>query len=238
MTAPQGILEQYASRFGWPLLRVNMLVEGISDQTYFRLAASLYKNKNGRSLIGSDLSVFPIADGDDGGAYGIQEQFQTIRNLAKFDLDASGKRRFSVVALFDGDSVGKGVAGAIKGGDRSVELWRDVFWLQRSLPRTTRDPRALKNAIEQANSDCRGLDTVIEDLVGKELHDLFASSEEKSRSIRTNEHSGNRHYHMASDVKPMFRRFVQDNADLESVVGIIEVLRSMRYYLGLDPDGI
>lgn len=238
MTAPLGILEQYASRFRWPLLRMNVLIEGTSDQTYFGLAGALYKRKHGKSLVGVDLSVFPTGDGDDGGTLGIQEQFQTIRNLAKFDLDAKGKRRFHVVALFDGDSAGKGTARAIEGADRSVEIWRDVFWLQRSLPRTTREFRALKAAIEQSNSQCRSLDTVIEDLVAKELHDLFASSEEKAKSVKCKEENGHRHYFMPADVKPLFKRFVEDNADLDSLTMIVEVLKSMRYYLGLDPDGV
>src|ERR1044071_7151753 len=104
MTAatPSGILEQYARSHRWPLLRVNLLVEGTSDQFYFTLASRLYRERTGKSLTGKDLSVFPVGDGDAGGAYGIQDQFQTVKNLSNHDVDARGKRRFLMAALLDG----------------------------------------------------------------------------------------------------------------------------------------
>ena len=232
-----GILEQYAKNNGWRLLAKNILVEGESDQTYFELASRVYESRTGRSLVGRDLSVFPPGAGSDGGTFGILKQFSTIRNLSDWDVDRNNKRRFHVVTLLDSDSAGTRAAKAITQQNLSLEKWRDVFQLKRVLPRTTTRGKGLEKAVAEANKGWNTLDTVIEDLVGITLFELFCESNERFAELGRKECAGHFHYLLPSDAKSPFLRFVVQNADYESIEGLIEIVRSMRYYVGLDPDG-
>ena len=233
----KGIFEMYAERFRWPIRPFNVLVEGTSDQAYFAIASRLYERAHGKRLMGKTLGVFPVGEGDAGGADGIQDQFPTLKNLSDNDLDMHSKRRFRVGALLDGDPRGKGVANSLVGANRSIVMWRDVFVLCRAMPRATQDPKGVAAAIEKSNASWKKLDTVIEDLVCRELHELFARDAKEAYRPRTSSVEQETHYGYSVDAKPMFRRFVEEHADLESVERLVDALRSIRYLLGLDPDG-
>lgn len=227
-----GIFEMYAQSRRWPLQSTNIVVEGTSDQEYFELASLLFFQKFRRRLVGLDLAVFPVGEGDAGGALGIQEQFPTMRYLSDCDMDATGKRRFRVVTLLDGDSRGKHIAGCMVAAHRSLEMWRDVFILHRSMPRRTADYRALEKDVAAANSAWRPAGVVIEDLIGDVLKNLFCDSEGERYGVRDSSQSLPKH------AKAPFLRFVRENADLDSIQLLVDVVRSMRFYLGLPPDGV
>ncbi len=231
------LFEDYATLKRWPIRSTNIMVEGESDRIYVELAARLHHAATGRWLVGQDLSVFPPGDGDAGGVYGIQEQLPVACSLAGVDLDANGKRRYRIVGLMDGDSAGKGIARSIVGANRSLLMWQDVYLLQRVMPTRTRDVVGLGKHVDDENRKWRALDTVMEDLIDVTAFDLFAAEcPQHCRPRQVLE--GEYHYHFAEGGKPPFRRFVEQNGDLGTLARVVAMIAAMRFYLGLDVNGV
>lgn len=228
----------YADSLGWQLKKTNIIVEGDLDKAYFELSDRLYHEKTGRRLLGDDLSVFPTGTGDKGGTYGILEHFPSIRKLIDMDVNPDGKVVFRVVTLVDGDSAGKKAKGILTSQHSRLTECRDVFVLHRKMPRNTTESKTLKSQIESANEQWRQLDCEIEDLVSADLIDLFIKQKPNCMRIPPVLIAGMYHYELQSGYKGELYRFVEENAFYEDVELIIEVLRSMRFYLGLNADGI
>ena len=49
--------------------------------------------------------------------------------------------------------------------------------------------------------------------------------------------AGGHHFEFARDAKSALFRFVSNYANLDDLSAVIELLKSLRFYLGLDPDG-
>ena len=235
-----GIFEKYASDKEWPVLATNLIVEGESDQLYFEFASKLYAADFGKSLVGKDLAIFPPGSGDDGGTYGVQEVFNVAWTLTSHDLDKDSRRIYRIAALLDGDPKGKYTANSIVGSHRKIKMWRDIFVLHRIFPRKATDCRAVQKQVENANSQWKNLFTIIEDLFSEELIELFSNEHPQYVKNVTWGDGTVAPYHIQfqPDGKTAFRRFVFANADLESIAPLIEVLRSLRFWMGLSPDGV
>lgn len=227
----------YAEQQGWPLKKNNIIVEGDLDKAYFELSDSLYYQNTGRRLIGDELSIFPTGTGDSGGTYGICDNFPALRKIIDTDVGIDGKVTCRAVTLVDGDSAGKNAKNILTSKYSRLIECRDVFVLHRHMPRSTNDPKTLKVQTERANQQWRQIDCEIEDLVSADLMDLFIEQEPRCLRREPFEMSGARHYEIQDGYKGSMCRFVKENAIYEDVGLIIDVLRSMRFYLGLNPDG-
>jgi hypothetical protein len=220
---------------GWPVGANNILVEG-NDSSYFALAANLFRQEYNRDLL-AGLAVFPTGDGDAGGTDGILRHFPTFRSLIDTDVDINGVRLFQAIALLDCDSAGKNAKNGLTARYTAYQEHRDVFLLQRRLPRTTRSPKQLGNAIDRENEAWKRLDCEIEDLLSLPLLETFVKQATRPLRCDPVHLNGAHHFEFNEGVKPALLRFVSEHARLKDVEMIVDVLKSLRYYMGLSPDG-
>lgn len=233
----KGICEAYADQMGWKLLRANVMVEGFLDVAYFNLAGKLYEATCSLSLLGRDLSIFAAGQGDEGGTFGVVEQFPTLLNLAKRDLTREGKMKYRLAALLDNDQAGRDALRLLCRANRAIQENGLAFLLWRQMPRKSRDQRPLSLHIREANSVYQGLDCEIEDLLDDSICDLYATVS-PHHLIRKRTAADGFHYDWTRDGKQGLRLFTAENADSNALSKVIETLKSMRFYLGLPPDGL
>ena len=231
------IVRLYADRKQWRLLRKNVMVEGDRDVRYFELASRLYSTAVGRSLVGKDLSILSAGTGNQGGTDGVFEEFPTLLKIIQTDCDAQGIALFRVVALLDNDRAGQSLEKALFTQYRTMRPGRDVFLLNRVLPRTSSEPTVLARQIDTANSGWKGLDCEIEDLLGGSLLDAFLAEMPNALVRPIGEVSGHRHFEFSDNAKSRLVLYAEDHAMIQDIDGIVEILKSMRFYLGLDPEG-
>jgi hypothetical protein len=228
----------YASQMGWRLLRGNVMVEGNLDVRYFKWAAAVHEAVTGLSLLDKDLSVFSPGSGDLGGTFGIAERFPVLHGMARVDMDSNGKTRYRVIALLDDDHNGRAVARLMSQANRSLQENAQIFLLKRRMPRRSRDAKPLTQHLKDANAEFGTLDCVIEDLVDPTICDLYAEQFPQHVRVEPKISGGGRHLSWSEDGKFGLVRFVEQNAEYEEMQQIIEVLKSLRFYLGLSPDGV
>lgn len=213
------------------------MVEGNLDVRYFELAAKHYLSKKNVYLIGKDLSIFAAGTGDRGGTYGVCEQFPTLWNQARVDLDPNGKIRFRVVALLDNDPKGKTAVSLMCKANRALVENSNVFLLNRNMPRMSRDPKPLTEHILDANRLFARTSCTIEDLLDRTLCELYA--EQNPHHVQNPRGDLNAdHYVWTDDGKFGLAKFVASHAELEQLRKVVEVIKSMRFYLGLPADGV
>lgn len=240
---PGDMVRLYAARRGWDIRAHNLIVEGANDQRYFALASDLHFRETGLRLVGSDLAAFPTGIGDQGGTDGIQRELPTLQNLTSVDFDERGQRIFRFVALVDSDPAGKQAARALTGKHTTLRQNRDVFLIQREFPREAREPEQLGRLIEHCNERWKSLDCEIEDLLPFDLLDSFVQSNSNvlkriGRKDNPAKENGGHHFEFDIAVKGRLFRFVEENAMLCDLSGIVEMLRSLRFYVGLEPNGV
>jgi len=152
-------------------------------------------------------------------------------------MTPNGQKIFHAIALFDSDTEGKRGFSSLTGQHLNYRKWRDVFLLQRVIPRTTRDPVQIAQLVDKANENWRGMDCEIEDLVSASLIKAFISENPGSVQRPLEELNGAVHCRFHRPAKATFVRFVEDNAMLQDLNLVVEALKSLRYHLGLQPDG-
>jgi hypothetical protein len=234
---PGDIVRRYASYFNLPICEKSILVEGENDQRYFHLAANLYFEATGKKLLGDRLSLFPTGIGDLGGTYGILTHFHSLRQNMKVDVTSDGKPVYHVIALFDSDSAGKKAFGELAAQYLEYRKWRDIFLLHRIIPRSSRDPKYLERLVAEANHSSRSLDCEIEDLIAKDLVEDYVDMNPNAITKALAVIGDAFHVDFVKGQKGRFCGFVEQNALVEDVVAIVEVLKALRYFLGLAPDG-
>lgn len=234
---PGDIVRAFAARHRWPIAERSILVEGETDRRYFMLAARLYEEECGRRLLGNDVAVFPTGIGDEGGAFGLQRHFHPLRSVMEIDLTPEGRVVFHAIALFDNDMNGKKGFNALTGQHLNYRRWRDVFLLHRSFPMTTRDPVQVEKLVVAGNEDFKMMDCEIEDLVNESVVDAYAQQNPRA-FIRPPSRVGTGiHLSFVKGEKGQFCSFVERYAICDDVRAIIEILKALRYFLGLKPDG-
>lgn len=99
-------------------------------------------------------------------------------------------------------------------------------------------PNALTSQIEKYNEDWKGLDCEIEDLLGQDLIELFL--EENPNSLRRDPivMNGRCHYEWTDNAKGKIFNFTKQYASLNDITELVEILKSLRFYLGLPAEGI
>ncbi|MEW5788825.1 MAG: hypothetical protein AB1899_13330 [Pseudomonadota bacterium] len=237
MANPGDTVRWYAEKKKWPLLRKNIMVEGDRDVRYCVLASQLYSRRFGKWLVGKDLSMLSAGSGDRGGTEGLFEEFPTLTKLIQTDCDGQCKPLFRLVALLDNDRAGQALERALLTQYRTMKAGREIFLLNRVLPRRSSEPNVLARHIAEANSEWKGLECEIEDLLGATLLDAFLAEMPNAQIKPVKVVSGHRHFELSDAAKGRLVLYTKENALLEDLSGIVELLKSLRFYLGLDPDG-
>ena len=235
---PGDLAREYAKRMNWKLRRRNIMVEGDSDVRFFSLANELYRQDKKLNLLGKDISLFSSGYGDSGGTRGIFEQFPPLLNIIKADSSPSGKMLFRVIVLVDNDHAGRLLHRGLTQQYRQLKTFRDIFILHRVFPRTASEPKALKMQIEKHNRDWKGLDCEIEDLLGENLLELFLKKNSNALRCEPVQRCGRCHYEWTDTAKGKLYEHAEDYAMLNDINHIVELLKSLRFYLGLPTDGI
>ena len=121
-----------------------------------------------------------------------------------------------------------------------LEPYQHAFLLKRRLPRLRGDPGQYFSAIEQENGDWGGLDCEIEDLLSRRLLESFVQENPRclSRSpIRSVDGIGH-HFEFETFAKTMLYGFVEQRCSLSDLTLLIELIKTLRFLLELEPDGL
>ena len=232
---PGSLILEFGRRCGWPLSTNNIMVEGDIDVQYYQLANSLYVNTYHRTLLNQSLSLFAVGRRDQGGTPNVRRKFVALREILAIDPTDTDGNCFRVICLLDNDYAGKKLCYELKCAGFAVN--KDVFLLHREMPRSTRDPAQLTKYITEANAEWNQLDCEIEDLLPSELLQLFLEEYPNSLCSQTKAIGIAHHYEMNFDAKSNLLRFVKEYASLEDLQDMVDVLKTMRYLLRLEPEG-
>jgi len=235
---PAAGCEWLAQKRGWTLRRGNVMVEGDSDVGYFELASRLHRDATGNRLLGQDLSVFSAGQGDEGGTYGISERFPTLFEMAGLDLDQAGNRRYHVIALVDDDAMGRSAVNGITKGHRRIVEHESIFRLRRVMPLRAGSARVLSEQFKQANGPYKDLTCVIEDLLPVALCERYLAETPSATSRPPVASGGGKVFSWTPAGKSGLLRFTKAQATAGDVGALVGVLRALRSYVGLTPDGI
>lgn len=232
--APGEHVRWYAQKHGWSLARNNIMVEGITDERYLHLAAKLYERQHAKQLL-ENVSIFAAGPGNEGGTHGVIERFPPLHRLIQMDVGLDEKALYRTIALLDNDAEGNNTCKYLTGRYTNLREHCDVFVLRRIFPQTTRDPKLLEDVIKKANEHWKTLDCEIEDLVHLDLITTFV--DENPTSIRRAPIIINGAHHCSFEAKGKsdFCRWVESSAVLADLQLLVDLLRSLRYYLGLNP---
>lgn len=223
----------YALSLGFTIARRTVLVEGLTDEKLFRLAARLQLEATGHQLLGSDLSIVAAGFGNRGGTWGVMRELLSLRALARTCLLPNGRPRYRFVGLFDNDRAGRQAIKTIRDLDTSVLEFKDVFRLWPVMPLSTNlDPKSMQSIFERENAPFRGMDWELEDLLPNDFFKAFAS-EYAGGTVRESCTNGKTHRELSLDGKARLHRFANQHAVRTDVIAVIEVLKALRCYLGL-----
>ena len=226
------IVARYGVSRGWRLLPRSVLVEGTSDVALFELAARLFFNETGKSLL-SDIAIVAAGEGDRGGTNGVVRELHVLRSLASTYLSSTGAPVYRVIGLFDNDTAGQKAVNGARVLDSSITEYRDVFRLRPVMPKAgSLDPASLQRSFESQNASYRGLTWELEDLLSESLISLFLE-EHPTALDRDQCVGGATHRELTRDGKSKLVRFCKSYADLPSLQGLIDVIHALRHYLRL-----
>jgi len=237
-TVPEEIdsVARYARFLGFTARRRTVLVEGTTDEDLFLLAARLEHEATGSDLLGEDLAIVAAGVGDRGGTRGVIRELVSLRNMAYTCLLPNGKPRYRFIGLFDNDKAGKEAVHLASYVDNSILEYKDVFRLRPIMPSTGNlDPQTLKKTFERQNAEYTGLDWELEDLLPEDFIDAFVS-DLPGAVLRTSCIGGKVHRDFARDGKSRLHRFIKQYAIRKDIMAVIDVLKALRFYLGLPID--
>jgi hypothetical protein len=210
-----------------------VLVEGTTDAELFQLAARLEREATGLDLLGADLAILPAGSGDLGGTRGVIRELVSLRAFARVCLLPNGRPRYRFVGLFDNDKAGRQAVKAIRDFDNSILEYKDVFrlWPIMPLPNNL-DPGGMQKTFERENACYKGMEWEMEDLLTQEFVDVF-QAECPGAITRSTSVQGKVHRDLTSDGKARLHRFVKQHAVRDDLTAVVNVLKAVRFYLGL-----
>jgi hypothetical protein len=224
----------YGKSSGFVIRDRTVIVEGNTDVALFELAAHLDCQATGVELLGSSLAVVSPGTGDLGGTRGVIRELTILRGLAKIYLLPNGRPRYRFIGLFDSDRAGRQAVGYARDSDTSILEYKDVFRLQPIMPVTGNlDPKALQTTFERENAAHKGKDWELEDVLPTSFVETFLNEypEALVRAVPIGE--GKLHRDFTKDGKARLHKFARENAMREDLVGVVEVLKALRFYCGL-----
>ena len=222
----------YARSKGYIVRSRIVLVEGTTDYDLFQFAARVERKITGRDLL-SDLAFIPSGHGEAGGTNGVVRELLCFRAFASTILLPNGRQKYRICAVLDNDKFGRQALKYVQQYDISIVECRDVFLLWPAMPKTnSRDPKAMKLMLENANAPYRGLDWEPEDLLAGSFIETF-EREYITAVARKSVIGDKTHRDFTADGKARLHHFVKENALHADVTRVIEMLKSLRSYLGL-----
>jgi hypothetical protein len=224
---------RYGMAVGLHVRSRTILVEGTTDADFFQMAAHMEKEATKLDLLGNDLAILAAGEGDDGGARGVIRRLVPLREIAKTYLLPNGRPQYRFVGVLDNDAAGRGAVHQAHGFDHSILEYKDLFRLCPVMPLAgSLDPGDLQRTFERENASYKNLDWEIEDLLAGDFVGAFLT--EFPPAVRSStEINGKVHRDLTTDGKARLHRFVKKHAIHKDLVGVIEVLKALRYYLGL-----
>ena len=223
---------RYAMSLGFRVRPRTVIVEGTTDVELFQLAARLEREATGVELLGNDLAIIAAGVGDLGGTRGVIRELVCMRGLARTHLLPNGRPVYRFIALFDDDKAGKQAVRAAKDFDTSLLECKDLFRLCPVMPRPGNlDPGTMQKAFERENAPYKGIEWEAEDLLTHDFYEAFLA--EHPGTLLKSSASEKLHRDLTADGKARLHRFVKQNAMRSDIVGVIEVLKTLRFYLGL-----
>lgn len=200
---------------------------------YLRLARDLWQRESNHDLFADGFAVFEAGLKDDGGVQGVVRELQTLRQMAS--QDAAGlmtERRF--VGLFDNDDAGRKHVHMLCELDFRVKRYQDVFLLHPVMPPSNGALGPdLQRRVEAQNRSCSGLDWEIEDFLPEDLMGGFRHAC-PGAFIREQKMAGRVHHDLTRAGKRQLQAYVQEEALVEDMVELIQLICALRDYMGLE----
>lgn len=224
---------RYGRTLGLTFRHRTVLVEGTSDIDLIQLAARLEHEAGGIKLLNHEFTVIAAGQGDRGGTNGVIRELIALRSYSRTYLSQNGTPHYRFIGLFDNDSAGIAAVKLLRTIDTSILEYKDVFRLLpiMSLPGNL-DPGTMQKTFERENDDCKGLKWEMEDLIPDSFMAAFLS--EYPDAVRRNDSKGGKvHRELTDDGKPRLHRFIKQNAVRDDLKSVIDLLRALRYYMGL-----
>ncbi|MDQ3776810.1 MAG: hypothetical protein M3461_21900 [Pseudomonadota bacterium] len=224
---------RYAMVLGFAIRPRTVLVEGTTDVELFRLAARLECERTGIDFLAKDLAIVAAGERDRGGVHGVIRELLALRGMARTCLLPNGRPRYRFIGLFDNDKAGQEAVKLARVIDTSILEYKDVFRLWPTMPLAGNlDPGTMQKTFERQNADYKGLKWELEDLLPQQFVAAFLSdypgAVAHSMSLR-----GKVHRDFTRDGKAHLHRFVKQHAVRDDLATVVEVLKAIRFYLGL-----
>lgn len=228
------LVQRYGKQAGWDLKPKTILVEGYTDESFFRLVAQLHLKETQEDLL-RNLAIIPAGERDRGGVAGVSRELVTLRNLSRNLFSESGRPIYRFIGLFDNDKAGQMAINNVKYIDTSITEYRDVFRLQPEMPMVGPfDAIGLRKRFEEMNKKYGGLNWEVEDFITENFFSAF-KAENSNLRISITERGGKIHRDFDVDGKARLHRFIKQNAMLADVESAVTTLRSLRFLIGLVP---
>jgi hypothetical protein len=224
---------RYAMSAGLSIRPRTVLVEGTSDVDLFEFAARLELKHTGVNLVGGDFAIVAAGQGDRGGTPGVVRELISLRAVARTLLLPNGKPRYRVIALFDNDKAGRLAVKTARDLDTSILEYKDIFRLRPVMPMPRNlDPKSLERTFDEVNEPYKGLEWELEDVLPQDMVKAFLA-ENPNAVVNSGSREGMTHRDFSRDGKARLHRFVKLHAIRSDVQGLTDVLKALRFYLGL-----
>lgn len=226
------LIQQFGESKKWTIKPRTVFVEGTTDVDLFELTARLNLKKKNIDIL-SDFAIVAAGDGDLGGTPGVVRELTTFRNLGRSVLLPNGKQKYRFIGLFDNDHAGRMAVKDAKKINTSILEFRDVFRLWPVMPsKGCLDVKTLKKTFEKYNLNYSTLDWEIEDLLPDSFLSVFLNefpdAVSKDKTIHDKIHRD-----FTRDGKAQLHKFIKENAILDDLKEIINLIKALRFYLGL-----
>ncbi|MBW8072907.1 MAG: hypothetical protein GJU77_04375 [Ferrovum sp.] len=224
-------VELYAKSLGFAIKPRTVLVEGTTDVDLFRLAARLEYEKSGINLLNDDVAIVAAGERERGGTNGVMRELFSFRGMARTCLLQNGTPRYRFIGLLDNDFAGRKAVKSAQEFDNSILEYKDIFRLWPTMPLPGNlDQKAVKTTFEKANSNYKGLDWEMEDLLPQSFVEAFKI--ECESAVRDSKKVEEKiHWELTRDGKAKFHQFIKENALHADMSSVIDVLRAIRHYL-------
>ena len=224
----------YAASKNWSLRPNIVLVEGTTDEALFSLANTLSENA-GRQLLGDEICVVAAGRRDRGGTFGVARELITLRSMLPLVLDRTGRHAYRVLGLVDHDHAGRRIIQDLLRLDRGALEFRDILTIRPCTPTFSNStPNARRDECDRVNLPYCRLDWEIEDALAPRLLKLFEQRHPRLAPKKLSQ-GGKTHHDFTSEAKTALHRFVHEEATLQDLDEIVEIVRMLRSMFSLSP---
>jgi hypothetical protein len=230
---PRSRVAQFAHSQGWRFGRRNLLVEGTSDVALFQLASDLYEQATGACLIADDFRVIAAGLREQGGVGAVERKFFVFYELNQADSDLPKSERVLLLPLLDDDDAGRSTFRSITQQRHPFKEYVDVFLLKRRYPPIPLRSNDYLLQLKHLNRGWEGMDCETEDLLEHDFLRAFHSEHPSSLHRQPVVRNGGHHMEWTRDGKSALHQFARRHAMLSDVMGLVTLLRYMRWIFHL-----